>query len=380
MQSLCAAQINYESPHVPRVANVPRQSSRAFELSTRYFIWKLWSRLSAPPLAVVGLSLIPLVGIVDYAIGPQISAALFYIPPVAMAAWFGGRRLGLLAAIASAAAEFTAAIPISAEYATPLIHWWNATSRLLVCSMLAVLFSAIRKQRDGFKLTAEERAAGLEREIADRKRLESECIDIAARKQRQIAHHLHDNLGQHLVSIAVRTKLLEEKVRPVLAREADELLDIVRLTNGAVKETKLTARNLDAAESVDDLKAALQRLVSDMRQNCNVDGLVKADSRALPVTPPIAGQLYRIAQQAVQNAVEHGATERIHIDLTSADNEIVLSVRDNGRGFDASAATEGMGLRTMRYRAQRIGGSCDVQSARGGTTVTCRVPMYPAAA
>jgi len=268
----------------------------------------------------------------------------------------------------------------AAGHAADLSHRWNAALQFLLCSSAVLLFWLKRKQRDEFQLLAQQKTAVLEQEIANRRRLEREFIEAAVRQQRQIAHDLHDNLGQQLVSIAIRTKLLEEKLRPVLAREADELLEIVRLTNGAVKETKLTARNLDATESVSDLKAALQRLVSDTRQNCNVDGLVKADSHALPVTPPVAGQLYRIAQQAIQNAVEHGGTEEIHIDLASGDNEVVLSVRDNGRGFDPSAATEGMGLRTMRYRAQRIGGSCEVQSARGGTTVTCRVPMYPAAA
>jgi signal transduction histidine kinase len=357
-----------------------RQVSSAAEPRPRTVAWKITSRITTPSLAIFGLILIPLVGLVDYATGPQISAAVFYVAPVAMAAWFGGRRFGLLAAIASAAAEFTAAIPASGHYSTPLIHWWNATSRLLVCSLLAVLLSAIRKQRDEFKVVAEEKAAGLEQEIADRKRLEREFIDISARKQRQIAHDLHDNLGQHLVSIAVRSKLLEEKLRPVSPREAKELAEIVSLTSEAVRQTRLTARNLEGADIVGDLKSALQRLVADVRHNCNVAGRLKTDSRALPVTPPVAVQLYRIAQEAVHNAVEHGGTDKVQIDLASDDNQVVLTVRDNGRGFDASAATEGMGLRIMRYRAQCIGGSCEVQSSRAGTTVTCRVPMFPAAA
>src|SRR5207302_3973653 len=174
------------------------------------------------------------------------------------------------------------------------------------------------------KLLAEEKAAALEQEIANRERLERDFIEVAVRKQREIAHDLHDNLGQHLVGIAIRTKLLEQKLRRVSPREADEISEIVRLTNEAVKQTKLTARNLDAAESVGDLKIALQRLVMDVRQNCDVDGWLKTDSRALPVTPPVAGQLYRIAQQAVHNAVEHGGTEKLQIDLASDDKEVVL--------------------------------------------------------
>ena len=360
--------------HLAPVANGPRPPPAPPALDRKSAAGKITGRRGTPWLALLSVLCIPLVGIADYLTSPEISVALFYILPVATAAWFGSRTLGLIAAFASAATWFTAGIPEGAQLSHPLIHCWNATSRLLVCSLLAFLFSAVRKQRDELELVVQQKTARLEQEIAERARVEREVIDICAREQRRIAYDLHDNLGQHLVGIAFRAKLLEEKLRLVWPGEAKEISEIVRLANEATKQTRLTARNLDGADGVGDLKTALQRLAADVRHNCHVNGRVRTDSRSLPVSTPVAVQLYRIAQEAVHNAVEHGDAKEVRIDLASDNKEIVLSVRDNGHGFDATAAPEGMGLRIMRYRAQCIGGSCEVQSTcAGGTTITCRV-------
>ena len=126
------------------------------------------------------------------------------------------------------------------------------------------------------------------------------------------------------------------------------------------------------------MKTALQKLVASVRRDCRVDGIVKADDDAssFPVGALVAAQLYRIAQEAVHNAVEHGGASKVEIDLARNHENLVLTVRDNGKGFDTSAISKGMGLRIMRYRAQCVGGSCEVQSKRTkSTVVTCRVPL-----
>jgi len=90
----------------------------------------------------------------------------------------------------------------------------------------------------------------------------------------------------------------------------------------------------------------------------------------------MAAQLYRIAQEAVRNAVEHGAARDVQINLTFDGDDLVLTIEDDGEGFDVSANGNGMGLRIMRYRAQGIGGSCDVHAGpTQGTIVHCRVPL-----
>ena len=152
---------------------------------------------------------------------------------------------------------------------------------------------------------------------------------------------------------------------------------IVKLVNDAARQTRLTARTLEGADGVGDLKTALQSLAISVSRDCSVKATVTAEGSSLPISPPVAAQLYRIVQEAVHNAVEHGAAREVQINLTSNDEVLVLTIRDNGKGFDANANGSGMGLRIMRYRAQCIGGSCDVQSSSEGTVVTCRVPLEP---
>ena len=233
-----------------------------------------------------------------------------------------------------------------------------------------------QQQRGELEQLRQQRTALLEKELVERARLEREVIESCGREQRRIAYDLHDGIGQELVGIALSAKLLEQELRaewPVQAKKASE---IVRLANETARHTRLTARSLEGADGVGDLKVALEALAAKIRKDCRVAAEVKADVASFPVSAPASAQLYRIVQEALHNAVEHGRARKVHIDLTVDGDNMVLTVRDDGKGFDDTAASNGMGLRIMRYRAQCIGGSCDVQSnGAQGTVVTCRVPL-----
>ena len=104
--------------------------------------------------------------------------------------------------------------------------------------------------------------------------------------------------------------------------------------------------------------------------------MVTSDAEPLPISPPVAAQLYRIAQEAVRNAIEHGAARHVLIQLTFGNGDMVLTVQDDGAGFNTKTNGHGMGLRIMRYRAQCIGGSCEVRPGPNkGTIISCRVPL-----
>ena len=164
-----------------------------------------------------------------------------------------------------------------------------------------------RQQRDELEQLRQQKTALLEREVAERARLEREVIESCAREQRRIAYDLHDGVGQQLVSIALSAKLLEEQLRPRQPDEAEKASAIVQLANEAARQTRLTARSLEGADGVGDLKTALESLAMNISQNCRVKSMVKANGASLPVSAPVAAQLYRIAQEAVRNAIEHGA-------------------------------------------------------------------------
>lgn len=259
-----------------------------------------------------------------------------------------------------------------------------------VCLTLAAFYGAVwwkqresreteilaRKQREELEKLRQQRTALLKREVAERARLEREVIESCAREQRRIAYDLHDGVGQQLVSIAFSAKLLEEQLRSRQPDEAEKASAIVKLANEAARQARLTARSLEGADEMGDLKTALESLAINIRQNCRVKSTVKADAAALPISAPVAAQLYRITQEAVRNAVEHGAAREVLIQLKVGNRDMLLTVQDDGHGFEAKTNGHGMGLRIMRYRAQCIGGFCEVHSGpEQGTIVSCRVPL-----
>jgi len=233
-----------------------------------------------------------------------------------------------------------------------------------------------RQQRVELEQLRQQKTALLEKEVVERARLEREVIESCGREQRRIAYDLHDGVGQQLVGIALSAKLLEEHLRAERSAEADRASLIAELANGAARQVRLTARTLEGADGVGDLKTALRSLAANMSENCGVKVTVKADSSSLPISPPVAAQLYRVAQEAMRNAIEHGAAREVLIQLTFGDQDLMLTVQDDGKGFDANINGQGMGLRIMRYRAQCIGGSCEVHAGPSqGTIVHCRVPL-----
>ena len=191
--------------------------------------------------------------------------------------------------------------------------------------------------------------------------------------QRRIAYDLHDGVGQQLVSIALSANLPEEQLRPDRPAEAGKASAIVRLANEAARQARLTARSLEGADGLGDLKTPLESLAMKISQNCRVRSMVKANGASLPVSAPVAAQLYRIAQEAVRNAVEHGAAREVLIQLTFGHWDMLLTIQDDGEGFGTKTKGHGMGRRIMRYRAQCIGGSCEVYT--GASTVYCCVPL-----
>jgi signal transduction histidine kinase len=354
-------------PRAKTMSAPPGKLPKHAELIAR-FIPSRW-------LGFAGLACIPLVGWLDYRTAPAISFGLFYIPPVAMAAWFGGRRLGLIAAFASAAAWFTAGIPESAEFSAPLIYSWNATTRLLIFSLVALLVAALRQRRDQLQTVIKQQNARLELEMAERALAEREIIGAGTRERRRIAYDLHDDLGQHLVGIAFKAKLLAEKLQSTHPAAAQEASTIARLANDAARQTRLTAHKLDSDSGAIDLTTALPRLAAAVEENCHARVSANTSACSVPVSAQVALQLYRIAQEAVRNAIEHGRADKVEIYLVSHQEHIALTVSDNGRGFDPSVAGQGLGFRTMGCRAQSVGGSCEVEIRARGTTLVCRVPI-----
>jgi PAS domain S-box-containing protein len=218
-------------------------------------------------------------------------------------------------------------------------------------------------------------------DITERKRLEHEIIEIANREQLRIGSDLHDGLGQELTGVALMLRGLTAKIKksdPSLAPRVDE---IVVLVNHTIESTRTLARGLSPV-SLDrgGLVFALRGLANHAREMYGID--VRLRSRVWPeltLDEPTANHLYRIAQEAVTNAVRHGQATKVTVQLLVEDRNVRLTISDNGAGLphpsteDPIHGASGMGLKIMAYRARMIDGEVSVERLReGGTRVRCR--------
>ena len=218
------------------------------------------------------------------------------------------------------------------------------------------------------------------RDITDRIELEREILQATEREQRRVAQDLHDGLGQLLVGTAYLTSTLHEKLVAKSLPEARPLARILKVIYEAIAQTRNLARGIHPVEpEPNGLMAALETLAVRTKQLFDIDCRFLCRRAVLIQENTVATHLFRIAQEAITNAIKHGKPGRIELSLTETPERIVLAVRDNGAGLPARVKKNpGMGLRIMRYRAGMIGGSLVLQKeAGGGTMVVCtvRVPQ-----
>jgi PAS domain S-box-containing protein len=215
-------------------------------------------------------------------------------------------------------------------------------------------------------------------DITERKSLEEAILKVSATEQRRIAQDLHDGLGQHLTGIAFMSKVLEQKLADKALPEAAEAAKIVKMVNQAIQNTRQLARGLHpiAAEPL-GLMSALQKWANEVEELFHIRCTFRC-ARPLPIRDPnLSTHLYRIAQEAVHNAIRHGKSRNIEVGLAGKNETGTLTIRDDGAGFQKEPGTQpGVGLSIMNYRADMIGGSLKVQpNDDSGVTVTCIFPI-----
>ena len=221
--------------------------------------------------------------------------------------------------------------------------------------------------------------ADLQQEREERQRLEREVIEISEAERERIGQDLHDELGQQLAGLRFFSSALEQRLRAASSPEADAAATISDTLNHALTLTRSLARGLQpVVPEPGGLMAALRGLAA------RSSGMFKVRARFFCRRPvqvrdsATATYLYRIAQEAVTNAARHGRAKHISILLSSTANELILSVNDDGTGVrNATSGHEGMGIRTMRYRAGALGGSLIFRDRpSGGTSVVCTIPAH----
>lgn len=212
-------------------------------------------------------------------------------------------------------------------------------------------------------------------DFTERRELEAAVLRISAREQERIARDLHDGLGQVLIGIAFKSKLIENMLAKGVTPSAVMAADLVRYANEASVQARSLAYGLDPIALRDGLYAALDNLARSTHALFGVKCTVTACLLRDIEDNHTMSQLYRIAQESITNAVKHGQAGKIALSLNETDDELVLSVTDNGRGFpDDMKIGPGFGLKIMEYRAKAIGGALEIRpGVNGGVTVRCIV-------
>lgn len=210
------------------------------------------------------------------------------------------------------------------------------------------------------------------RDLSEIHRVEERLLDISEGLKRQIGQDLHDGLGQLLTGTAFLAKALESNVSAGYQEQAKR---VVELINQSINRVRSMARGL-APRHIDGcaLDAVLGEVARESSAVLGVECVVECREAPLEVEhASVLSQVSLIAREAITNAVRHGRARRIVIELLHADGMNVMQIVDDGIGFGkGSGKVEGLGLRSMRHRARRIGGALEIAALpESGTVVRC---------
>lgn len=218
------------------------------------------------------------------------------------------------------------------------------------------------------------------RDITERRRMEAQLVEIASVERERIGGDLHDGLS-YFAAVSMQIQALRRK----LEREAPHLVAnatqvYTTLQEGITEARRLSHALCPAFIKHGDLREALEHVARTIRP---VPGMTVdvACPRPVPtLTTSQIEQLYRIAQEAANNALRHGRATRIELAVEHTRRELVLRIRDNGSGLPEhlDAAQAGIGVSLMRHRATLLGGSLEIGPGdTGGVAVACHVPLAP---
>jgi signal transduction histidine kinase len=337
-----------------------------------------WILCHSGLLIAACLFLVAIIGYVDYLTGYERPLLLFYLLPICLATWFGGLFIGLGIAVVSIAVSMLSDLAAG----VPALGFWNAGMAFISYALFAGVLSKLRTLVRELDQRVLERTAALQREVAERQRLDREIARVADRERRRLGRDLHDSLGQHLTGTALVAQVLQEKLTLRSAPETAEAEKLVHYVEQGIDLTRNLARGFFSPElEGDGLTVALQGLAENTTERFGIDCVFEGEESLRIRDSTVATQFYRIAQEAVTNAIKHASARRIAISLTTTASELCLTIRDDGTGFpDKLPDSEGLGLRLMRHGASLAGASFDVRrNGWRGTIVTCKLNLQDAA-
>ena len=265
------------------------------------------------------------------------------------------------------------------------MHVYATLRDLITTSMKGALIMSLEKdreltlQREVNKRTGELTSANklLKKEIAQRKELERELLEVSNNIMTRIGQDIHDDLCQDLAGLGMLAATLESTLKKNGSPSAQQLAKII--SESALRSAytaKQIARDLFPSDLQDN------GFVASVMQLVKSKNVTDGDTITLEVQPGFqiddkeqSIQLYRIIQEALNNAIKHAKASHITVRLSCDAHSMLVEVADNGVGFELKKgkSAAGMGLKILTYRANLIGGTLHFSSTSQGTVVSCRV-------
>lgn len=214
------------------------------------------------------------------------------------------------------------------------------------------------------------------RDITERVQMEMDIVNLQEKEQQRIGIELHDGLSHYLLGIAIKSKILAEKLNKNNIKEEKEAEEIENQLNKAIEETRNLARGLFCIELEDtNIKALLKRIKNDIEARYKINCFIEINKLVNKINKHVISQFFYIIQEAVNNSVKHSKAKNITIILKEENNHLFLIIKDDGIGISENFNNKsGMGINIMRYRARIIGASFDILRGNNiGTEVRCKL-------
>ena len=326
----------------------------------------------------MSLLVLAVIGVVDYRTGFERSWLVFYLLPVALGTWFVSWVFGVILCALSVAAWTVGDIEAGAVYSSPSVPIWNASIAITSFLIVVWLFHRLHSLLNQLEDRIQQGTAALRHEMKIREQLEKTVTESAERESQRIGHELHDSLGQHLTATSLALQVLRSRLARDSSPRSKDVDQAVEMVEQGINLTRKIAKGLFPLElEGEGLVAALLEFSRVTARNHHVACELKCDSSVSLSDSIAATHLYRIAQEAVVNAIKHGHVSRIEIELSRRDTNLTLSIKDDGIGLPADLPKgRGIGIQIMSSRAGMIGGFLSVKNqGGGGTIVRCDLPL-----
>jgi signal transduction histidine kinase len=337
-------------------------------MACRENIASFFERQPQALILLEALALIGVIGVLDYITGYEVSIFPFYSIPILMAVWSGDKQSAIVISVISAVVWLAVDIASGHHYSREWLRLWDMAVRLMFFGLVMFAATAVRQQRDAHRT----RADLLER----MHRLEQEITEISECERQRIGRDLHDGVCQQLAAIAFTAGLLKKELEGEARRHAGTAGEIADRLHNTMIETRNLARGLSPVDRDSrGLEAALNDLASTTSRLMAISCTFQCPEPVQIKDNGVSVHLFRIAQEALNNATKHGGANSVVIALEGGEENLALRVSDDGSGFQQKEnGQNGIGLRIMAYRARTVGGVLRIgANAPHGTVVSCMI-------